>query len=469
MTRRVHAFTDDALGTHDAVALAAEISAGNISAAEAVDAALARAEAVNDDLNAIVEPMPARARTMAAGNPTGVLAGVPTYIKDTDPIEGQPCRIGSRAIPSAPSPESSPFVIQYESTGVIPLGSSTLPEMGLTGTTEPILTGATRNPWSLDHSTGGSSGGSAAMVAAGVVPIAHANDGGGSIRIPASACGLVGLKPSRGRTRQTEMPKAIPLDIAVQGVVSRTVRDTAMFFHGAEQHHHEASLPAIGHVTDPIDRPLRIGLFTTDATGVRFDSRSIEETRRVAELCESLGHHVEPMESPSSSDFVDAFLIYWGLFPSLSARFGKRVFGEDFDRTQFEPWTKHLIKHFNRNIASVPKAVRLLKRSEAEYRQHFADVDVLLSPTLSRPVHEIGYFDPSIEGAVHMARAKAHFGITPYQNASGGPAISLPLGTDADGLPLGIHFGADVGEEALLLRLALQLEQASPWPTLADG
>ena len=469
MNRSINAFTDDALGAHDAVGLAAEIAAGNVSASEVIDASLARADAVNGEINAVLTPAADRARSMAAAGTSGVLAGVPTYIKDTDPVEGLPNTMGSRAMPQVPAKESSPFVQQYESTGVIPLGTSTLPEFGLTATTEPLLTGVTRNPWSLDHSTGGSSGGSAALVAAGVVPIAHANDGGGSIRIPAANCGLVGLKPSRARLLTLELPKIIPIDIGVQGVVSRTVRDTAMFLHGAEQHHRNAELPAVGHVTDPLDRPLRIGLVSADATGVSFDSRSISETRRVGELCESLGHRVEAIDNPFSAQFIDDFLVYWGLFPALLWRLGKRAIHEDFDRDQLEPWTKYLVKHFNRNAARLRGVVKRLKAFEAEYRAVFRNHDVLLSPTLGRPVPEIGYFDTTIDGDIHMARAKGHVPITPFQNVSGGPAISLPLATDDGGRPLGIHFGADIGQEALLLQLALQLEQASPWKTLADA
>lgn len=467
MARSLHAFTDDALGTHDAVALAAEIAAGNISPHEAIDAALARAETVNGDLNAIVEPTVERAQRMASAVASGVFAGVPTYIKGTDAIEGVANRMGSRAMPDTPAAASSPFVVQYESTGVVPLGISTLPEFGLTAATEPLLTGATRNPWSLDHTPGGSSGGSAALVASGVVPIAHANDGGGSIRIPAANCGLVGLKPTRGRLKQDELPKFIPVNIVVQGALTRTVRDTAMFLHGAEQHFHNSTLPAVGHVSAPVDRPLRIAVITTDANGVIFDSCSVSETHRVAALCESLGHHVEPIEHPFPAWFIDAFLLYWGMFPAMLWRLGKKAISPDFDRDQLEPWTKYLVKHFERNAAKAPQAIRRLKRFDQDYRALFTRYDVLLSPTLGRPVPEIGYFDPTIDGATHLARAIGHVPITPYQNVSGAPAISLPLATDAGGRPMGMHFGADHGQEALLLQLALQLEAASPWPTLA--
>ena len=150
-------------------------------------------------------------------------------------------------------------------------------------------------------------------------------------------------------------------------------------------------------------------------------------------------------------------------------RLGKRAVSDDFDRDLLEPWTKHLVSHFTRNVATAPRVIRRLRRFEQEYREVFTRFDVLLSPTLGRPVPELGYFDPTIAGEVHIARAKGHIPMTPFQNVGGGPAISLPLAMDSSGLPLGIHFGADVGQDALLVELALQLEQASPWKTLADA
>ncbi|MEM8903542.1 MAG: amidase [Actinomycetota bacterium] len=464
-----HTFTDDALGTHDAVGLAAAMAAGEVSPREVVDAALGRADTAAPVLNAVVERIDERARDAAAGAAAGggVFAGVPTFIKDTDPVEGLPNRFGSRAMPSTPADESSPFVRHFETTGVVLLGTTTLPEFGLTGSTEPVLTGTTRNPWSLDHSTGGSSGGSAALVAAGVVPIAHANDGGGSIRIPASCCGLVGLKPSRGRIPQLEIPS--PLDIVANGIVSRTVRDTAAYLHGAEQAHRPDHLPPVGHVTAPTDRRLRIGLYVDGPDGRRFDSRSADETRRIGAELESLGHEVVPVPSPFDAQAMDDFILYWSMTPAVLWRTGKRVFGPDFDREGFEPWTRYLIRHFNRRAAKAPAAIRRLRRLEAVYRSRFDELDLLLSPTTGAPLHELGFLDPTLPGEVHLQRVLQLFPITPFHNAVGAPGISLPLGTTSTGLPLGIHLAADVGDEALLLSIALQLEEAHGWASLADA
>lgn len=464
-----HTFTDDALGTHDAVGLTSAMAAGDVSPKEVVEAALDRADTAGPVLNAVVERIDDRAReAAAAARPgEGVFAGVPTFIKDTDPVEGLPNRIGSRAMPTTPAEESSPFVRNYETTGVVILGTTTLPEFGLTGSTEPLLTGTTRNPWSLDHSTGGSSGGSAALVAAGVVPIAHANDGGGSIRIPASCCGLVGLKPSRGRIPQLEVPA--PLDIVGNAVVSRSVRDTAAYFHGAEQAHAPEHLPRIGHVTAPTDECLRVGLYAEGPDGRRFDSRSVDEAERIAAELESLGHHVERIPCPFDAQAMDDFILYWSMTPALLYRAGKRVFGPDFDRDAFEPWTRYLIRYFNRRAPKAPAAIRRLRKLEAQYRARFDELDLFLSPTTGAPVHEIGFLDPTLPGDVHLQRVFQLFPVTPFHNAVGAPGISLPLGTTSAGLPLGIHLAADVGREQLLLEVALQLEEAHGWATLADA
>ena len=227
------------------------IRVGDIHAREAVEAAIARAEAVNPLLNAIVTPLFDSARRDVERSHAGAFAGVPTFIKDNDAVAGSPFLFGSRGLPVRPAAKSTPFVEQFLSLGLINLGKTTMPEFGLTGTTEPLLHGPTHNPWNLGFSPGGSSGGAAALVAAGVVPIAHANDGGGSIRIPASCCGLVGLKPSRGRLVDVEGTKLFPVKILHQGMLSRSVRDTAVFFHAAERYHRNPKLPEIGLVTRP--------------------------------------------------------------------------------------------------------------------------------------------------------------------------------------------------------------------------
>jgi amidase len=248
----ISAYCDDVLEVKDGIELAALIAAGEIQASEVVEAAIARAQSVNPALNAIATETFAQARSQPNEPKAGLLAGVPSFIKDTDHVKGVPTLMGTRALPNKPADVSSNFVEQFLSVGLVSLGKSTLPEFGLTATTESAATGSTHNPWNPEYSTGGSSGGSAALVAAGVVPLAHGNDGGGSIRVPAACCGLVGLKPSRSRLADTAGAKKMPINIVCHGVISRSVRDTAAFYAEVEKHYRNTDLPEIGLVQQSV-------------------------------------------------------------------------------------------------------------------------------------------------------------------------------------------------------------------------
>jgi amidase len=401
--------------------------------------------------------------------PGAVFAGVPTFVKGVSALAGLPNRLGSRAVPATPAAATSPEVEQFLSTGLVNLGLSTTPEFGLVATTEPALTGATRNPWSLEHSTGGSSGGAAALVASGVVPIAHGSDGGGSIRIPAACCGIVGLKPSRGRMAAPPLPKIIPIDAGANGVVSRTVRDTAAFMSAAEQHRPADGLPPIGHVTRPDARRLRIGMITGRDDGTAFDSRNTAETLRIAELLDDLGHEVEAIPSPFPTNLTEDFLIFWSYNAFLLWHSGNTTFGDGWDRDQLEPFTQWLVPYFRRRAAKAPVAFRRLRRFCHTYSEAYSRHDVLLAPTLAGPTHRLGYLATDLPGELHLTRSLHQVATTAAHNAGGGPAISLPLATDAGGLPMGIQFAADIGQEATLLALAIELEDAHPWPTLASA
>lgn len=465
---RVSAFTDDALGAFDAVDLASALAAGTVSSTELVEAAIARAERVNPEINAVAAWDVERAhRTAADVQPDAAFSGVPTFVKGVSATAGLPNRLGSRAVPDTPAAATSPEVEQFLSTGLVNLGLSTTPEFGLVATTEPALTGPTRNPWSLDHSTGGSSGGAAALAASGVVPIAHGSDGGGSIRIPAACCGIVGLKPSRGRMAAAPLPKVIPIDAGVNGVLSRTVRDTAAFMFAAETHRRADGLPPIGHVTRPDSRRLRIGMITGRDDGTAFDSQNTAEMLRIAGILEDLGHHVDATPSPFPTSVSDDFLIFWSYNAFLLWHGGNKTFGDGWDRNQLEPFTQWLVPYFRRRMAKAPAAFRRLRRFAANYSETYTRHDVLLTPTLAGPTHRLGYLATDLPGDVHLARSLRQVATTAIHNAGGGTAISLPLATDADGLPMGMQFAADVGQEAMLLALALELEEAHPWPTLA--
>lgn len=456
--------TDDALGADDACGLAGRLSRGEVSAAELRDAAIARAHALNPRLNAVttwVDPPPSQ-----RPDPAAPFLGVPTAIKDNEDLVGFATSQGSRAVPDAPAPRSSPWVRQFLGLGVVPIAKTTLPEFGLTASTESSRFGATRNPWHTGHSVGGSSGGSATLVAAGVVPVAHANDGGGSIRIPAACAGLVGLKPTRGRLLDRPELERLPVPITRQGVLTRTVRDTARYLWAAEQTYRNSALPPVGWVEAPSRDRLRIGLLTHSVPGLPVEADVVESVTRAGLLCERLGHRVEPAELPVDDGFGRDFLHYWSLLAFILQRAGSQVFGPGFDPSQTEALTRALSARAVRNAPYLPGAVRRLRRLARAHDDGFADVDVVLSPVLGHEPPPIGWLGPDVEATTHLVRLLRWTSFTPVQNVSGTPAISVPLGTSASGLPLGVQLGAPFGQERRLLELAYELEAAAPFATL---
>ena len=461
----VSAFCDDVLGAADAVEIARRIRDGEIRAIEAVEAAVARAEQADSLLNALAARQFESARQEAARPRTGLFAGVPSFIKDTDPVAGAPMQFGSRGLPSTPVETTSPFAEQFFATGLISLGKTTTPEFGLTGTTEALLHGPTHNPWKLGYSPGGSSGGSAALVAAGVVPIAHANDGGGSIRIPAACCGLVGLKPSRGRLLDIEGAALLPVKIVHHGVVSRTVRDTVAFYQAAERYRRNPRLPEIGSVRGP-GRRLRIGFFSEIEEGVPSHPECVAAVNSAARLCERLGHSVEPVPAPFYDRFHEDFFLLWATMAFGITRFGKQLIHPEFDRRQVEDFTEGLARFFMENALRVPPAIARLRRFAHRYARGFRRYDVLMNPTLAMPPPELGFIGPDVPFETALERLKWFIPFTPVQNVSGAPAMSLPLAQSKGGLPLGVQFASPMGTERTLLELAVELEEAAPWPTL---
>jgi len=461
--RRVSAFCEDVLGTADAVEIARRIGSREIHAREAIDAAIARAERVNPSLNAIAAPLFDAARKQAGRSRPGVLAGVPTFIKDNEALAGAPLLHGSRGLPNRPSERSSPVVEQFLSPGLISLGTTTMPEFGLTGTTEALVYGPTHNPWRLGFSPGGSSGGSAALVAAGVVPITHANDGGGSTRIPASCCGLVGLKPSRGRLVDINEANLFPVKIVHQGMLSRTVRDTAVFYYAAERHYRNPKLPEIGLVTHP-GRRLRVGFFTDLDESTPSHPDCVAAVTDTAKLLESLGHSVEPVTRPFDDGFLEDFFLYWSMLSFAVTRFGTLLVQPDFDASKVEDFTNGLAGYFKENMHKAPAAMWRLRRFAHQYARCFDEYDVFMNPTVAMPSPEHGYIGPEVPFDTALERLKWFIPFTPTQNVSGGPAISLPLGQSEDGMPLGVQLASPLGDERTLLELALEIEAAAPWP-----
>ena len=460
---RVHAFGDDALGDLDTVGVAAAIASGAISAREAAEAAIARAEQVNPELNAIQHPDFDRGLAAADRPAAGVFAGVPTFVKDNTDFAGLPSDQGSLAVKARPAPAHAPFTEQFLSAGFTVLGKTTMPEFGFNASTEYATLPPTRNPWHTGYSAGASSGGAAALVASGVVPIAHANDGGGSIRIPAAACGLVGLKPTRGRVVPAADSAKLPVDIISNGVVTRTVRDTAHFMAATQAYLPAEGLTPLGLVEGLSDRRLRIGLIVDSVTGTPTDDETRKAVLATSDLLGSLGHDVVEVELPVDRAFSEDFKHYWGLLAFSTQHFGRKVMSPDFDKTLTDPLTRFLARRFIRQAWRTPGAIRGLKRSELRYRAAFADVDVILSPTLGHTTPELGHLSPAVDFPMMFERLVQYAAFTPLNNAAGGPAISLPLGQTSMGLPIGVHFSADHGDEQTLLELAYELEAARPF------
>jgi amidase len=466
---RVHAFSNDALGDLDAVGVADAIRGGDISAREATEAAIARAEQVDPALNAFVVRDFERGLDQASDPTPGPLSGVPTVIKDNTDVAGLPTRQGSEATPARDALADAEFTTQMRGTGLVVLGKSTMPEFGFNASTEFENLPPTRNPWNPEFSAGASSGGSAALVASGVLPIAHANDGGGSIRIPAAACGLVGLKPTRGRTAEMAEAAHLPVNILSNGVVTRTVRDTAHFLAGAEAFAPAGGLPPIGLVEGPASRRLRVGLIL-DSVATPTDDETRAAVQDTATLLEKLGHTVIEVPLPVTERFIADFTHYWALLGFSTQHFGKRTIGPDFDKTRTDPLTRYLARRFVRQAWRTPTAIRNLRRSEVTYRQGFAEqgVDVVLSPTLGHTTPKLGHLSPTVEFPEMFDRLVHYATFTPLHNAAGAPAVSLPLGSTSDDLPIGVHISALHGDERTLLEIAYELEAARPFARIQD-
>lgn len=454
----------DALSDLDATGVATRIRRREITAAEALEAAIARCERVNGQLNFIAAPLYDYGRARLNGELSGPFAGVPTLIKDLMAMTGQPTRYGSRAFARFVPTEQSPYMDALLAAGLVPFGKSTTPEFGLTATTETLLGGATRNPWDTTRSSGGSSGGAAVAVAARVVPIAHASDGGGSIRIPASCNGLFGLKPSRGRTVVAGSPDP-GIQISVNGCVSRSVRDTAAWLAATEQTGANATFSPIGVVRGPSRQRRRIIVDIPNALGNPPDAEVRAAVETAAELCRSLGHDVRERRARIDGvQFSADFILLWANGALEVANLVRSMAppGAPLDQL-LEPLTLELAAHAQaQGPAALEAAITRLRQVEADYAAMFTDADIYMTPVLAKPPVPLGQIDGA-KGMAIFATLTDYVGYTPLQNVAGAPAMSVPLSWSAGGLPIGIHFSAPKGEERRLLELAYELEQARPW------
>jgi amidase len=460
----------------DAVDQAALVAAGQVSPSELLEAAIERIERIDPTLNAVVIRWFDHARETAAGElPNGPFRGVPFLIKDLfAEYAGQPISNGNVALKNARviADADTTLVSRHRAAGLVIAGRTNSPELGSVPTTEPVAWGPTHNPWDTTRTPGGSSGGAGAAVASGMVPFAHASDGGGSIRIPASCCGLVGLKPSQGRI--TLGPVRDESGLAVQHCVTRTVRDSAALLDATRG-------PGIGDtvIAPAPTRPyveevgadpgrLRIGLLDHHPQGGSVDEECVTAVRNVATLLESLGHDVAPgwpkiLEDNASGATFGAL---WSTNMGASRRRFSELLGRPLADDELEPM--NLVQaNFATAFSSIDYAVAL--SAAAQYRRAMQSWwhdgwDLLLTPTLAELPLKLGTLanDPANPMAV-MARAGQFVPFTPPFNMSGQPAISLPLEWTADGLPVGVQLVAAYGREDVLLRIAGQLEQANPW------
>jgi amidase len=474
----------DDLERMDATAMAELVASGEASPPELVDAAIERVERLNPELNAVIHPLFDEAREQAAGDvPDGPFKGVPFLLKDLGAaFAGQPLHMGMKLLKEIGfrAPVDSTLALRFREAGLITIGKTNTPELGILPTTEPRAYGPCRNPWDTSRTPGGSSGGSGAAVAAGMVPMAHANDGGGSIRIPASNCGLVGLKPTRQRISEGPMVGDNLSGLTAELVVSRSVRDTARILdavHGpAPGDPYVAPEPLRPYVDELEDdsRGLRIGMMKAPAVPAEVDPDCVEAVEVAIRALEELGHSVEesspfdhmPGGEDSPIDIEDTFLTRWAAGQASTLGQLEMLLGREITADDVEPLTWTLAEigrtrdagRYLRDVAVHQSISRMIAG------WHESGYDLLLTPTMAAVAPPIGTCDDSGPDPMDAFRAAFPSGaFTALFNVTGQPAISVPLHWTEDGVPVGAQLVAPFGREDLLIRVAAQLQRAVPW------
>ncbi len=486
--------TPDEYLTYDALSLAELVRTKKASARELLQVATAVLDRENPKINAVVHRLDAQAKAAAEAEPTGAFGGVPFLVKDLDGVLADaPYNAGSRALRGHVAKEDTELFARYRKLGVVFLGKTNTPELGLLAITEPELHGPTRNPWNLGHTPGGSSGGSAAAVAAGIVPVAHAGDGGGSIRIPASACGLFGLKPTRGRMPLGPHKGEGWHGLVVPHVVSRTVRDSAAFLdatHGPDVGAPYVALAPKGSflsaTLEPEKRPrLRVGFSARSILGEKTHDECREALDAAMKACEAMGHVPVPVELPIDRDAVRiAYLTIVAAGAAYGVEDLARTAGKPVHPDDFEPPTWFLAQ-LGRAFSALDleRARATLFAVQRQVGRVFETIDVFSTPTLAYPPAKVGELalkpaervglralravpaKPLLERAL-FELAKNALERTPNTmlfNMTGQPAMSVPLSESREGLPLGVQFVGKMGHEETLFGLAAELELAKPW------
>jgi amidase len=459
----------------DGIGLAALIAKKEVSSAEVLDLAITRFEEVNPALNLMVEPLLDQARKAARENtyPEGPFAGVPFLMKDLGGLmKGVRQTLGAKLFESYVSQIDSTHTTRLKNSGLNIFGTTTTPEFGINFATETRLHGATRNPWDTERTPGGSSGGSAAAVAAGVVPMAHASDGGGSIRVPAAVCGLVGLKPTRARNNSGPLFGEGWNGLAIEHALTRSVRDTAALLDctagpaaGDPYHAPATDGPFLDEVTKSPGK-LRIGFSLENPFGSKVDPACREAVEKTAALCESLGHSVEESGPTIHGDLLrQSSQVVVAANLAATLRFVSMTKGSPVQPEDVEPMTWAMYK-VGEKVSAMDYigAVTTLHGLGRAVGQYFEKYDVMITPTTAEPTPKIGHLSMMTEDGQEFGRRMFAFApFTSLFNGTGNPAISLPLHWNEDNLPIGVQFVGGFGDEATLLRLSGQLEEAQPW------
>ena len=466
--------TNDDFASLDACALAEFVRRREDHPVELLEAAISRIEQLNPKLNAVVTRLYDQARLASVQDiPNGPFKGVPFLLKDLGAsYANAPMTSGSHLFRTYVPEHDSELVRRLKNAGLIILGKTNTAELGILPTTESELFGPARNPWDINISTGGSSGGSAAAVAAGLVPMAHGGDGGGSIRIPASCCGVFGLKPTRARTPLGPDVGDIMSGLVVAHALTRSVRDSAALLDatagpdlGDPYYAPHQSRPYLQEVGTEPGR-LRIGFMTRTFEGDEVHKDCAAAVEDAAKLCSALGHQVEEVSPVVDGEMLkSSFTVLWaagcaGFLDAYSQRLSRPV-----DLKKVEPLTRALYEMGRSYTASdYLVAVRWLQGVSRQIAHCFQDVDVWLTPTLAEPPVTLGTFESTPDDPLTgFYRSFEYVPFTPICNVTGQPAMSVPLYWNTDGLPVGVHFIGRYGDEAMLFRLAAQLEEARPW------
>lgn len=459
---------------YDAIGLAELVRKKEVTATELLEEAISRIENSNPIINAVVTKLYDEAKdAISSGLPEGPFAGVPFLLKEFDAYAGAPITYGSRYFVDNICERDSEIVTRFKNSGLVILGKTNVPELGISATTESKLYGPCRNPFNTSITTGGSSGGSAAAVASGMVPVAHGSDGGGSIRIPASCCGLFGMKTSRGRNPAGPILGEIWNGLVVTHVLSKSVRDSAAFLDitagpdiGAPYYLKAPKKSFLSQITAK-PKELKIAVSDESAFEINVDDECKKAVHETCKTLTDMGHKIEYV----SLDYIDDPTKFWEAFYVVMMANTDSTINKYTNKTgivptheSFEKWTWLNLQWSKYNSATkYVESMQLLHQTGRKIAQLFQKYDLLITPTLAKPPPPIGYLDTMLDFEEFSKRAAEYFLFSAEFNVSGNPAMSMPLHITTKNIPVGVQFVGKFGDEKTLFQLAAAIEQAKPW------